>query len=75
MTAHTIQSWCGPDCVEVLASTSDSASKHGPVVTLRQNSGGMSFHHFMTPDQARDMAQVLIDCAAESERVAQKAAA
>ena len=47
-------------------------SKHGSLVIISQNIGSCHFLHQMTPRQAREMALVLNDAAANAEEAAQQ---
>lgn len=46
--------------------------ERGPLVTISQRLGSCSFLHQMTPIQAREMATVLMDYAANAEEAAQQ---
>ena len=42
----------------------------GPLVSINQDGGSLSFQHFMTPEQAREMASALLAMADSFEEVA-----
>ena len=60
----------GNNPIEVVAF--DYSSEPGilaKMVTLRQFSGSLTFHHSMTTNQARSMADALLACCEELDRV------
>jgi hypothetical protein len=70
MSKQQIQNWCDAHPITVGTATPESIARHGPLVEIWYNSGPLAFHHAITPAQARQMAQVLINLAAESECIA-----
>lgn len=66
---HDISNHNGSSCVEL-----DHYQNHerGPLITISQRLGSCSFLHQMTPLQAREMATVLMDHAANAEEAAQQ---
>ena len=66
---HDISNWCGSSHAEVDYYQNPDC---GPLITVSQRLGSCSFNHQMTPIQAREMATVLMDYAANAEEAAQQ---
>lgn len=70
MSKQDIPNWCDSNPITVGTATPASIARHGPLVEIGYNSGPMAFHHAITSAQARQMAQALINLAAEAEIIA-----
>lgn len=65
MLKFKVNNFCDRDPVEI--SASPAHGRIAPTVLLFQSVGAIIFQHSMTPRQAREMAEALIECAAEAD--------
>ena len=70
MTKYNIENWCANKPITVEMASAESIAKYGPLIHITQSGGSMEFQHSMTPDQARQMAQALVNAALEAESIA-----
>ena len=66
MKTVQINNFCGTCPIKISAHNHPSI---GDLVSITQDVGALSFHHFMTPEQAREMALVLVVMADSFEEV------
>lgn len=61
-----IKNFCDNSPIEIQGRKNE---EFGPLITIYQSHGAMSFQHDMKPHQAREMAAALIACADELEPI------
>ena len=71
MKRFEINGWCEHlGTVSIRAcDNSDDPRIGAKLITMGKDDGALSFHFSMTPDQARSMADALLACCEELERV------
>ena len=71
MKRFEINGWCEHLGTVSIRACDESANPHigAKLITMRKDAGALSFHFGMSPDQARSMADALLACCEELERV------
>jgi hypothetical protein len=62
----SINNFCGGAPISI---ESNVHPEIGPLVSIIQRSGALSFHHSLTPDGAREMAEALMEVANSMDEV------